>query len=556
MNIEKEENIVVRYIPEYIVIETRYKPLESTTETQANHSKTPFSPNRDDVENVRPDNTFEDYGEFIEYAEDNEIEELQGNEIIEINSTDFIDDTKQISPKQKCHSKATTLLNEWFLSNLHNPYPTEKEKDDLVVATNMTKLQVYLCFFYTPSLRHQFLLTFSKDIILSVASFLFDFFKVDAIKESLSGNGKPLIIHVNYWFINKRKRNKYLINNASKPSVDVDMIENLDNDLSDDLTSSHDGTTVELEVTIQTDTTRKRRQRRADCTENNLPAICDVCGKTFAQRYMLHSHLKRHDPSTWDKCPICHKSFPDGLKRHMRVHSGERPYVCIECGAAYKQAYGLTMHKAIHNDSGELYYCDTCNNGKGYRSKYALKDHLKAHYRVRNEDATLASMKSTWKPPKSCPICGFESYNIRSHIIARHTTSRPFKCEICGETFKFKKDLQTHHAYHSDEMNFKCEICEKRFKTKRKLVIHKRIHTEEKLHKCEVCSKTFLVSTYLKKHMRLHTGEKKRHGCSECSKDYSGITDLRRHLEREHGIIVQPNPKYSNNNMTKKRKIT
>lgn len=356
------------------------------------------------------------------------------------------------------------------------------------------------------------------------------------------------MLQVNYWFINKRKRSKYLLNNASKTSVDFDFLENVD------ITSNADGTTVELEVIIQPDSARKRRQKKM--VESDLPAMCDTCGKTFPHHYMLQTHLKRHDPSTWEECKICRKSFPDGLKRHMRVHSGERPYVCSECGAAYKQAYGLTMHKAIHNDSDELFYCDTCNNGKGYRSKYALKDHLKLHYRIKNNDSILGTTKSTWKPPKVCLDCGFETYNIRAHMIARHSTARPFKCEICTETFKFKKDLQTHNAYHSDEMNFQCDECEKRFKTKRKLVIHKRIHTSEKSYKCTLCDKSFLVSTYLKKHMRLHTGEKKRHACTECTKDYSGITDLRRHLEREHGIKVQPNPKYSNNNMTKKNRVT
>lgn len=365
-------------------------------------------------------------------------------------------------------------------------------------------------------------------------------------------------LQINCWFINKRKRNKHLLNAAGKISVDFDLKKENELLLDDNVSNGSDpkSTTVELEVIIQSDSARKCRQKKMLNPRSELPAICDVCGKTFTHRYMLQSHLKRHDPSRWEECEICHRSFPDGLKRHMRVHSGERPYICNQCGAAYKQAYGLTMHKAIHNNSGELFYCDTCNNGKGYKSKYALKDHLKLHYRVRNDDSTLMTMKSTWKPPKMCTICGFETYNIRSHMIARHSTLRPFKCELCGETFKFKKDLQTHYAYHSDEMNFQCDECEKRFKTKRKLVIHKRIHSTEKLYKCTECDKSFLVSTYLTKHMRLHTGGKKRHACSECSKDYSGITDLRRHLEREHGIKIQPNPKYSNNNMTKKHKVT
>ncbi|XP_037029941.1 zinc finger protein 175-like isoform X1 [Bradysia coprophila] len=502
MEIEKEENIIVRYIPQYIVIETRYKPLETYVDPQPVSQTVRNSVKYESEARIESETSLQDVQSDQYYAIDDD-----DNECAELKQENFEDDTNdggvhsKLSPtKRNCNSKSRRLLNEWFMSNLQNPYPTEEQKEVLMSQTNMTKVQV------------------------------------------------------NYWFINKRKRNKHLLNNTKKATGDIDLLDDVENALLSDAVPDTAGTTVELEVTIQSDSVRKRRRKKAIAEQGQLPEICDVCGKSFGQRYMLQSHLKRHDPSTWEVCHICKKSFPDGLKRHMRVHSGERPYVCHICGASYKQAYGLTMHKAIHNESGELFYCDTCN--KGYRSKYTLKDHLKLHYRVRNDDSALVVMKSTWKPAKVCTICGFETYNIRSHMIARHSTLRPFKCEICPETFKFKKDLQTHYAYHSDEMNFHCDECEKRFKTKRKLVIHKRIHTNEKSYVCEVCDRSFLVSTYLRKHMRGHTGQRKRHACTECSKDYSGITDLRRHLEKEHGIKVQPNPKYSNNNMTKKYKVT
>lgn len=132
------------------------------------------------------------------------------------------------------------------------------------------------------------------------------------------------ILQINCWFINKRKRNKHLINNASNTSVDFESVENVENELFDEVTLTAEGTTVELEVVIQPDSIRKRRPKKVVSPNSDLPAICDVCGKTFTHRYMLQSHLKRHDPSTWEQCDICHRSFPDGLKRHMRVHSGER----------------------------------------------------------------------------------------------------------------------------------------------------------------------------------------------------------------------------------------
>jgi len=66
---------------------------------------------------------------------------------------------------------------------------------------------------------------------------------------------------------------------------------------------------------------------------------CPICNQSFTQRNSLNRHIRSHTGDRPFPCTECNKRFSDKqrLLIHGRIHTGEKPFACSLCGRSFTQ---------------------------------------------------------------------------------------------------------------------------------------------------------------------------------------------------------------------------
>ncbi|KAI6073834.1 zinc finger and BTB domain-containing protein 17 [Aix galericulata] len=251
------------------------------------------------------------------------------------------------------------------------------------------------------------------------------------------------------------------------------------------------------------------------------PYQCDYCGRSFSDPTSKMRHLETHDTDKEHKCPHCDKKFNQvgNLKAHLKIHIADGPLKCRECGKQFTTsgstglllrgvcggtgghrcppemqllAGNLKRHLRIH--SGEKpYVCVHCQ--RQFADPGALQRHVRIH---------------TGEKPCQCLICG-KAFTQASSLIAhvrQHTGEKPYVCERCGKRFVQSSQLANHIRHHDNIRPHKCTVCNKAFVNVGDLSKHIIIHTGEKPFLCDKCGRGFNRVDNLRSHVKtVHQGK-------------------------------------------------
>lgn len=119
------------------------------------------------------------------------------------------------------------------------------------------------------------------------------------------------------------------------------------------------------------------------------------------------------------------------------------------------------------------------------------------------------------------------------------------KCKECGKTFSSKNNLRMHrknaHTKSIEDAPFKCHVCGRSFKYSINLTSHMQIHKDS--YTCDECGRVFATKTDVKKHALNQHKCSLSYECNKCRRLYCSVKRYQKHRENCSDYSSMPSKK-------------
>lgn len=263
-----------------------------------------------------------------------------------------------------------------------------------------------------------------------------------------------------------------------------------------------------------------RNRRRNDQIEPSF--FCDVCNKGYTRKYDMEIHRNKLHPDepipgdniqknqreenkcfyrkcsvvedngeTIYKCDICDRSFTEkyNLLRHRTIHTGDKSYCCQYCGKSFRVTSGLIRHINDCHLKIKKIQCELCS--RKFTTRANRDEHMNIHTGTR---------------PFVCDICGKafkQKASLYSHNLY-HKNVFKYHCTVCGKRYRRSQELKVHSWLHTGYKPYNCGQCKASFRLSHDFKRHMRTHNKVSECVCKECGSVFSQERYLRVHSKIH----------------------------------------------------
>ncbi|KAM7349079.1 uncharacterized protein ACRADG_008152 [Cochliomyia hominivorax] len=263
-----------------------------------------------------------------------------------------------------------------------------------------------------------------------------------------------------------------------------------------------------------------------DNPSNNLSKIyevenrCAVCKRKFSFQRDLVKHVKENHPiDKAYKCRHCSTLFSKlkSVSTHLkRCHADlANAFSCDYCSKSFFRKSLLERHRLVHSEYIEE------SNSQPHNEQ--IEDNNSTDV---SEDIFERRKGKIYPVEDKCGICKKKfspQKNLVKHVQEMHSNDKAYKCLYCPTLFSKLKSVTTHYKRGHSKMPKKivCEVCGMFFYTNFLLERHRRVHMEVRPFGCNKCDKTYKYKRNLLVHMKTHlrNNNKNIHNSNNKSQD-------------------------------------